>query len=115
NDIELIINCNSSIAQIYAGLGNYEQAYLYQQQYMAYFDSLQIKEKSKTVDLILKYEATEKDKEIVQQRLQLLQKDSLLKGKNIWIGISLTALLLLAFIWIQTWRIYKSKQRLQQE
>lgn len=114
-NIELMINSYLSAAQIYAALGNYREAYVNQQLYIAHSDSLQGKAKGKTVDLVLKYAAMEKDKEITQQQLKLLQKDSLLKSKNIWIGITLTALLLLLLIWNQTRRVYKSKQQLQQE
>jgi len=98
---DVILDVQLKLSEAYAATGQYQQALAYQQAFVKLKDSLQHLEKNKTIDILLKYQAAEKNKEIIKAQLELTQKESSLKEKNIWIGvISAGTLLLLALLGI---------------
>lgn len=65
--------------------------------------------------LEVKYRTAQKDKEIAEKKLAVIQKDRLLKTKNAWIaGISFSLLLLLVLLLVG-YKNYRHRQRLQEQ
>jgi len=110
-----VADARKALSALYAATGRYREAYHYQQQYLSFLDSLQFREKDKTVDLALKYQAAEKDKEIMGQQLQLNARESMLQRKNIWIGGITAGAVLLLLLLVQTGRNSRNKRKLAQE
>ncbi|MFA6059430.1 MAG: sensor histidine kinase [Taibaiella sp.] len=103
-----------TLAMNYDKLHKSQLAYEYQKRYADLRDSLLNENNIKTVNqLEVKYRTSEKDKELVQKKLQLTQQQSNLQKKNTWIaGISAGTLLLIVLL-VVSYRANMHKQRLQ--
>jgi signal transduction histidine kinase len=106
---------HKALSEVYAATGRYKDAFFHQQQRLAYLDSLQFRERDRTVDLALKYQAVEKDKEIMEKLLQLNARESMLQRKNIWIGAVASGAALLLLVLVQTIRNSRNRRKLAQE
>jgi signal transduction histidine kinase len=106
----------STLATIYDKLNKPQLAFEYQRSYSNLRDSLLNEDNIKTINqLEVKYRTAEKDKELVQKKLQLSQQQSYLRKKNTWItGISAGTLALVVLLVI-SYRAHNHKQRLQAE
>jgi signal transduction histidine kinase len=106
----------STLAMIYDTLNNPQLAFEYQRSYSNLRDSLLNEDNIKTINqLEVKYRTAEKDKELVQKKLQLSQQQSYLRKKNTWIaGISAGTLTLIVLL-VLSYRANNHKQRLQAE
>jgi signal transduction histidine kinase len=106
----------STLATIYDKLNKPQLAFEYQRSYSNLRDSLLNEDNIKTINqLEVKYRTAEKDKELVQKKLQLSQQQSYLRKKNTWIaGISAGALTLIVLL-VVSYRANNHKQRLQEE
>jgi len=104
------------LAQAYENTGDYKKAYEYQKLYSATADSLM--DSTRVIanhELEVKYRTTEQDKELVSEKLQLVQQQNLVAKKNTLIlGTILGALLILAVFSVLVF-ISKNRQRLQAE
>lgn len=99
-----------SLNKTYQKLRDYKQAYYYQNSYIILSDSIQ-KEKSDNAinQLEVKYRTSEKDKELVSQKLQLASTSNRLKSNQIWIIGSVAVSLILIISSISLFQ----KQRMQ--
>jgi signal transduction histidine kinase len=103
-----------TLAMNYDKLHKPQLAYEYQKRYADLRDSLLNADNIKTINqLEVKYRTSEKDKELVEKKLQLTQQQSNLRRKNTWIaGISAGTLLLVVLL-VVSYRANRNKQRLQ--
>uniref|UniRef100_UPI00404B89F1 tetratricopeptide repeat-containing sensor histidine kinase n=1 Tax=Fulvivirga sp. TaxID=1931237 RepID=UPI00404B89F1 len=94
---DLIRFANDMIEKSYANLGDYKNAYRYQQISHAYGDSLFNIEKAKTVaELEAKFENQKKEQQLAMQVVQLQQKEvQIQQDKYLQAGLGLTILLLI--------------------
>jgi len=101
----------TQLSDLYTATGNYAKALTAYKTAVSIHDSLAGRNKVQTVIRLESEKAVaEKDREITQRKLQLAEKDNLLKEKNIWLmGISTGALLLGSFI-IALYRNSRHKQ-----
>ncbi len=102
----------SELMNVYAAEGNYKEAYNTQNNFFDMQDSLMNFEKGQAIDILLEYQASEKDKEISQKQLTILQQESKLKQKNLWIGAIITTSLLLIVLVLSWLRSYRLKQKM---
>lgn len=104
------------LAKIYTRQNRYRLAQQYQLAYSELSDSINTEKHLTAVNqLEVKYRVSEKDREIAQKQVLLLQQKSRLKRKNLWIAGISTGALLLSTLFISLYRIKRHKERLQQE
>jgi signal transduction histidine kinase len=110
---ELRLGAYKLLASVEKNLGNYQQAYQYFEVYAIGKDSLFVEEKTKAIfELETKYETEKKEKEIAQQKEELLKNELEIKNKN------LTSLLLgsgLLVFTIISFGLYKRQQHKKRE
>ena len=110
---DALLTITKDLKEAYAGIGNYAKAYSLQEEYAALKDSIQHKEKKQTFDLLLQFQAAEKDGELARSQLEINNQQSRLKEKNIWIGIFTGGTILLATLFFTVLVNNRNKQRLQ--
>jgi signal transduction histidine kinase len=110
---EFEIDANKILALVESEAGNFKQAYKYYEKYAIGKDSLFEENKTKTIfELETKYETAKKEKEIAQQKEELLKNELEIKNKN------LTAILLgsgLLVFTIISFGLYKRQQHKKRE
>lgn len=110
---ELRLGAYKLLASVEKNLGNYQRAYQYFEVYAIGKDSLFVEEKTKAIfELETKYETEKKEKEIAQQKEELLKNELEIKNKN------LTSLLLgsgLLVFTIISFGLYKRQQHKKRE
>jgi signal transduction histidine kinase/predicted small secreted protein len=107
------------LSELYAQTGNFRKAYDHQFTYTQIKDSIEgISSKQNINQLEVKYRTAQKDKELVEKKLQISRQGAQIKQKNIWIiGISSGALLLAAIAAL-LYSLYRSswhQKRFQEE
>ncbi|MBS1687706.1 MAG: hypothetical protein JSS96_03205, partial [Bacteroidetes bacterium] len=104
------------LSEAYENTGDYKNAYAYHKLYSATADSLMDSTRiMANHELEVKYRTSEKDKELVSEKLQLAQQQSVVAKKNTLItGTIFGALLILAAFSVLVF-ISKHRQRLQAE
>lgn len=95
---EFISMISGQLGMAYAGLGDYEQAYIHKSNYITLKDSFRSKENAaRFEELNAKYQILQKDKALAEKQLSIEQQQKL---NYIWAGSSmLLALVLAGFIW----------------
>jgi signal transduction histidine kinase/Tfp pilus assembly protein PilF len=87
---------------------NFEKAYIYHKEYYTKKDSLFEKEKTKNInELLVKYETSKKEKEIAQQKEEILVQELAIKNTTLYAILLLSALIILGIIFFA---IYKKNQ-----
>lgn len=82
---EFEIDANKILAIVESEAGNYEQAFKYYEEYALGKDSLYEDNKTKTIfELETKYETAKKEKEIAQQKEQLLKNELEIKNRTVY-------------------------------
>jgi len=106
--IEFLVSSSKTLAKTYERLNNSKESNKYLKKYILYKDSIINKEKLKVIkDSETKYETEKKEKEIAQQKEQLLSQQIEIKSKSIY-AITLTSVLLI--VGIIFFAIYKRNQ-----
>lgn len=113
NDALLIIT--KELKDAYSAIGNYEKAFEFQERYLKRKDDVQQTQKKQTFELLLQYQAAEKDKELAKSQLEINQHESRIKMKNIWIGVFVVGMFLLLILLLIMLTNYRNKQKLQNE
>ena len=105
-----------AIALAYEARSDWRRAYINLKSSALLLDSLTSDHKiGAASQLEIKYRTAEKDRQLIQQKLQLTQKESRLREQNFWIWSISIGSLLSAIIFVSLYRIKSHKQRLQQE
>ncbi len=107
------------ISELYAATRDYQKAYEHQFAYIRLKDSIEGQETKHDIsNLEIKYRTAQKDKELVEKKLQIARQHTQIKQKNLWIvGVSAGALLLAAIAAL-LYSMYRSnwhQQRFQEE
>ncbi|WP_338359916.1 tetratricopeptide repeat-containing sensor histidine kinase [Yeosuana marina] len=115
NNTKELINqkeLNKCLSDIYNELNDFEKAFIYKNQYIAFKDSIFNKEKVKAINLLqIQFETEKKDKELAEQQLVLEQKETeLIKKKSQ--NTFMTVLAALFFVTaIMGWFVYHQRQK----
>ncbi len=108
-----LIELYLSGAQIKEGLGDYRQALFFRKQYERLSDSLLNAETQQTIqELEVKYQATEKEKSLVEQALTISEQQAKLDRQNKWIALTVALIVLLAVVFVFYRLIGRQKQRI---
>lgn len=110
---ELKLGAYKLLASVEKNSGNYQQAYKYFEVYAIGKDSLFVEEKTKTIfELETKYETAKKEKEIAQQKEELLKNELEIKNKNLTTLFLGSGLLIFTII---SFGLYKRQQHKKRE
>tara|TARA_R110001583_G_scaffold63230_2_gene185339 strand:- start:2464 stop:4413 length:1950 start_codon:yes stop_codon:yes gene_type:complete len=110
---EFEIDANKILAIVESEAGNYKKAFKYYEEYAIGKDSLFEDNKTKTVfELETKYETAKKEKEIAQQKEQILKNELDIKNKNLFALLLGSALLIFTII---SFGLYKRQQHKKRE
>lgn len=109
------LNLTKNLKQAYASLGNYTKAFAFQELYEKRKEEVQRNQKKQTFDILMQYQAAEKDKQIAQSQLEITQQESRLQMKNIWIGVFVVGTILLLVLLLIMLNNYRNKQKLQNQ
>lgn len=105
-----------TLADAYEATGNFEASARNRKLYAQLRDSLMKTEKMEIgYNLDMKYRVAEKNKELAQKELAIVQNKIRIRSKNIWIGSITAGLLLITAISVLLYRNSKHKQKLQSE
>ena len=96
SDKELLIDTWGNLEEVYVKLGNYSEAYSFQVRRDQLKDSLHSVQNTKNFnELLLRFQMAEKEKQIVEQELELKRKEASLAKRDLQILIVSTSLVLL--------------------
>lgn len=100
------------LSDIYMELNDFDKAYKYQNQYIAFKDSIFNTEKVKAINLLqIQFESEKKDKELAEQQLVIEKKETELTKKKSQ-NTFMTALAALFFVTaIMGWFVYNQRQK----
>ena len=109
---EFEIEAYKLLANIESKLGNYKQAYSYYENYATGKDSLFVEDKTKAIfEFETKYETEKKEKEIAQQKEELLKNELEIKNKNLTAILLGSGLLVFSIISIGLYKRQQHKKR----
>jgi len=107
-------NAYELLASVYAAMGQYDQAFAYEQAFARMNDSLRGSANAQAIsNLESRYELARKDNTLIQKQLQIMQQQSQLREKNLWFAGVFIIVLLLATTLIGIYRNSRHRQRLQ--
>lgn len=109
------LNITKDLKRSYAELGNYSKAFTFQELYEKRKEEVRRDQKKQTFDILMQYQAAEKDKQIAQSQLEITRQESRLQMKNIWIGVFVVGTLLLLILLLIMLNNYRNKQKLQDQ
>ncbi|REE80815.1 tetratricopeptide repeat protein [Lutibacter oceani] len=110
---EFEIDANKILAIVESEAGNYKQAYKYFEEYAIGKDSLFEDHKTKTIfELETKYETVKKEKEIAQQKEELLKNELEIKNKNFYTVLLGSGFLIFSII---SFGLFKRQQHKKRE
>lgn len=111
---ELLGEVESLLAKLYATTGEHKKAYDMLMNYTNMKDTLLKQEQANSVKVLTDVLMAEKDRNMLEQTLEITRQKNKLQQKNFWIGgIILCSLLLLAISFVFV-RNYRHKQAIQQ-
>ncbi|WP_338731297.1 ATP-binding protein [Mangrovimonas cancribranchiae] len=109
--------CYETISTAYVALNNYKEAYVFTQKYQVLKDSVfNVETNNKVEQLKIEFETEKKEKEILEQRANLAEKELDLSQKNnyILILVALAILLLLLGYFFYSQQKIKNKQLIRE-
>lgn len=108
-----LIESNRKLASIYAATGDYARAFEHQQAYSQLNDSLRSQEVIQNVQqLEVRFRSSEKDRELLKNKLHMEHQEQALHRKNTLIILSVTLVLLLALGCLFLYNRFRQKQKL---
>jgi two-component system NarL family sensor kinase len=111
---EFMVAAHKQLAELYDQTEDFHQAFVHQRAYINLKDSIITKEKSAEINqLEVKYRTTQKDKELVENKLKIKEQERQITKQTVWItGIGLGALSSVVLL-ISLYQKYRNRQRLQ--
>lgn len=110
-----LANIHNSLSDLYTKSGKYREALYHKDQYILLKDSLENNQIANNVhQLEVRYRTAEKDKELINQKLQISQQQSDMREKNLWITIIASVTFLLTILSAILYKKRQSDKRLQQ-
>jgi two-component system NarL family sensor kinase len=114
NIISIVEHAHKTLADAYEGTGQYKNAAEQRKLYTIVKDSLMKAEKMElSYNLEMKYRISEKNKELAQKELAIVQQENKLKTKNTWIGGITAGLILISLLSTLLFIRNRHKQRIQ--
>lgn len=110
---DAMLTIAKDLKEAYTGINDFRNAYRMQEAYYNLKDSIQQQEKSRTFDLVIQYQAAEKNKQLAESQLELNRQQTRIRQKNTWIGIIIIVTTSLCFVVISLYINSRNKQRLQ--
>ena len=111
-----LLTSHKLLSAVYAANGRCMQALYHQQQYARLNDSLTREKMADNVNrLEVKYRTSQKDRELVEKKLQITRQEQYIEKKNRWIWGITGAALVSVILSVLLYRNYRHKQKLQQE
>jgi len=103
------------LSELYIKTGNYKKALKHKDEYIRFKDSATRQKSSRNLNqLEIRYRTAQKDKELTQKQLLIMQQKRNLEIKNIWIaGITAGAISLVLLLLI-VYRTYRHRQTIQE-
>ncbi len=108
-------NVYTNLAQIYAARHQHKKAYQYQLLAAKVTDELRKEEKKQAVNLEVKMHTARKDNALTQQQLLIVQQESGIKDRNMWIAATIGIILMLAGLLAGIYSWGRNKQKLQEK
>jgi signal transduction histidine kinase/Tfp pilus assembly protein PilF len=116
NLVKGVADTHQLLSDIYSKQGDYKEAYDHLQSSFTLERDIQSKDVRQNLNqLEVKYRSAQKDKEILENRLQISQQENHLRKKNVWIGGISAASLLLIVLFVSWYRINTHKQQGQKK
>lgn len=114
---EFEVEALKQLSEVNYKLSNFKEAFQYHKEFTVKKDSLFEKEKVKGInEILVKYETAKKEKEIAQQKEELLEKELAIKNRNLYAIIITSVLLILGIIFFAIYKRNQLKRRqLQKE
>ncbi|WP_118976216.1 tetratricopeptide repeat-containing sensor histidine kinase [Taibaiella koreensis] len=108
-----LIESNRKLAQIYAALGDYNKAFHHQVTYSHMSDSFRNHEVIQNVQqLEVKFRTSEKDRELLRNKLQMEHQEQALHRKNTIVALSVAFALLAALVCLFLYNRFRQKRKL---
>lgn len=112
---DALISITRDLKEAYAKAGKYSQAFEVQEAYLEQKDRVRRNEKRQTFELLMQFQAAEKDKQLARSQLEIAQQEIKIREKNIWLGVFVIGTFLLILVFGLLLFSLRSKQRLQDE
>lgn len=112
---DALISITKDLKEAYAREGQYSKAFAIQEEYLKQKDEVRRSEKKQTFDLLMQFQAAEKDKQLARSQLEIAQQEIKIREKNIWLGVFVIGTFLLILVFGLLLFSFRSKQRLQDE
>jgi signal transduction histidine kinase len=112
--IKSTLESYKALAGVYAGMGDYRKALSFQESFENLKDStLNAERLEKAERLEVEYRTAQKDKELVQQQLQLQQHQNIIQRKNRLMSFMVIAAALSVALLVVLQRNYKNKRKIE--
>lgn len=109
------LSIREMFTELYRTTGRFREALEHREAYMMLKDSIAGENVVKQIHRMeIQYQATEKDKEIVSQQLQITHQTRNLERKNFWIMLTGSLSFMTAVLLVMIFRNYRNRQSLQQ-
>ncbi|OJV55865.1 MAG: hypothetical protein BGO31_17410 [Bacteroidetes bacterium 43-16] len=112
---DALITITKDLKEAYAKTGNYSKAFAIQEEYLNQKDQVRHNEKKQTFELLMQFQAAEKDKQLARSQLEIAQQEIRIREKNIWLGVFVIGTFLLITLFGLLLFSFRSKQKLQEE
>lgn len=112
---DALITITKDMKEAYAKTGNYSKAFATQEEYLNQKDQVRHNEKKQTFELLMQFQAAEKDKQLARSQLEIAQQEIKIREKNIWLGVFVIGTFLLITLFGLLLFSFRSKQKLQEE
>ncbi|WP_252586762.1 tetratricopeptide repeat protein [Solitalea agri] len=113
---DITLDTYSILQELYETKGDFKQAYKYQTLHKHLSDTIFNETQVKTIhELEVKYQTSQKDKQLATNKLQITEKDLQIQRKNSWIIITVSVIGLLLTIVLITYLTYQNRQKLHKQ
>lgn len=112
---DALLPITKDLKEAYAREGQYSKAFVIQEEYLKQKDEVRRNEKKQTFDLLMQFQAAEKDKQLARSQLEIAQQEIKIREQNIWLGVFVIGTFLLILVFGLLLFSFRSKQRLQDE
>ncbi|POY36757.1 hypothetical protein C3K47_10390 [Solitalea longa] len=113
---DITLDCYTILQELYETKNDFKQAYKYQKLAKELNDKIFNETQVKTIhELEVKYQTSEKDKQLTSNKLQIAEKDLQIQWRNTWITITISVIGLLLTIVLITYLTYQNRQKLHKQ
>ncbi len=111
-----LANIHMTLTNLYQATGNCSKALLHNLDYIRIKDSLENEKVTSNVhQLEVRYRTSEKDRELIHQKLEISRQQNDMRGKNLWMAIITSGMIVLVIISAALYKKRQADRRLQQK